>query len=53
MKAIDQPDWLENFNVILIFFYIHILEAPPKDLLKLIFNNISGACISLNVDVTL
>ncbi|GAU15867.1 hypothetical protein TSUD_40880 [Trifolium subterraneum] len=48
-----STDWLANFSLSLNSFELHVLEAPPRDLKRLLFDDISGACIPRNVPLNL
>jgi hypothetical protein len=45
-------DWLANFSYSLSSFRVHFIESPPRELQRLLFDDISGACMPRNVRVT-
>jgi len=42
-------DWLVNFSLSLETFDLHVIETPPRELQRLLFYDIYGACIPQNV----
>lgn len=44
-----SADWLANFSISVNHLNLIILETPPIELRKLMFDDISGACMPRNV----
>jgi len=44
-----SADWLANFSISMDSLDFHILENPPSELQSLLFDDISGVCMSRNV----
>ena len=44
-------DWLANFSLSLNSWNLVVLESPPSELQRLIYDDISGACMPRNLRV--
>jgi len=42
-------DWLANFSLSLNSWNLVVLKSPPNELQNLMFDDISGACMSRNI----
>ncbi|XP_045821836.1 uncharacterized protein LOC123914696 [Trifolium pratense] len=47
-----NTDWLANFSISMDHLNVFVLENSPKELQKLFFDNVSGACMPKNVRLT-
>jgi hypothetical protein len=47
-----SADWLANFSLSLTSFNLHVLENPSRDLQRLYFYDIFGACMPHNIRLT-
>jgi len=48
-KGNKSADWLASFSIYVNHLNLIILETPPTEFQKLMFDDISGACIRRNV----
>jgi hypothetical protein len=42
-------DWLANFSLALNFFDLYVIKTPTRELISLIFDDISGTCMPQRV----
>jgi hypothetical protein len=48
-----SADWLTNFSFSLDYFNIYIMETPPNEVLRLLFDDFTGAYMPRNIRLTL
>jgi len=46
-----SADWLANFSISVNHLNLILLETPPNELQKLMFDDIFGACMPRNVQL--
>jgi len=44
-------DWLANLSISMDHFNFIVLESPPSEVQKIIFDDLSGACMSRSVQL--
>jgi hypothetical protein len=44
-----SADWLANFSLALNFFDLYVIKTPTRELISLIFDDISGTCMPQRV----
>jgi len=52
-EGIMSADWLANLSFSMDSFSIHVMDTPPSEVSTLLFDDIYGASMPINIHVTL